>query len=128
MMKGIKRFYFVMIILLSMNLVFAATINTNNDTEMNDTQIEKVDRVIAKAVTYPVITGYWKPSAHCNYNYVWHERAWISTCPFCGSHNLLDNPKGVPEGEITCGNCDADFCGVCGADKMYKARAYLTPA
>jgi hypothetical protein len=38
------------------------------------------------------------------------------------------NPKKVPERELTCRRCDADFCGVTGLDKAHKRRWRLTPA
>lgn len=57
-----------------------------------------------------------------------YTKTWLKKCAFCGSSNLKINPKGTYEGEITCGDCDADFCGVSGHDKMNPPRAQLTPA
>ena len=51
----------------------------------------------------------------------------LDYCPFCGHKGVLkNNPKGVYEGEITCGHCDADFCGWDGNDKMNPPRKTLT--
>ena len=55
------------------------------------------------------------------YRYTWHYRAWEDYCPACGHHDcLLMNPKGVPESELTCSVCGADYCGVTGWDKGGK--------
>lgn len=71
------------------------------------------------------ITGTFKPSGVYgrNYAYKWYKKTWVNYCPGCKRHNTLRlNPKGVPEREITCSRCSADFDGVTGWDKMYKPR------
>lgn len=90
------------------------------------------------------VTMYPSCANNCG-SYQPYTRTYLNYCPFCHQYGTLsDTPKdpnrngsggsnggaGVPEGEITCdqskGGCDADFCGVCGADKMSPSRAYLT--
>lgn len=70
--------------------------------------------------TYPSKKGYeYKLSKH----------TWKNYCPLCKAKGTLTfNPKGTPEGEITCSACDADYCGTSGKDKAKKVRAKLTPA
>ena len=65
-------------------------------------------------------------SACAHLPYVKTYKCWLDKCPFCGGH-LLNNPKGVYEGEWTCSKCNADFDGVCGAEKLSPPRHYLTP-
>jgi hypothetical protein len=86
------------------------------------------------------ITGTFKPS--CNYcapklPYTLFKTTFENKCIACGAvGTLVDTPKdpgrtgkgktnkgkGVPEGELTCTKCDADYCGVCGKDKWPKDR------
>lgn len=75
------------------------------------------------------ITVSMRPSCayHCG-EYKVHTTTFVKKCAFCGSTNLKINPKRTYEGEITCGKCDADYCGVCGREKMYPSRARLTKA
>lgn len=80
------------------------------------------------------VTG--KPStsqAAKYYQYKNYTKTWRNYCPLCGrSGKLSDNPKGVPEGEITCdkskGGCDADYDVCTGGDKSGRYRAYLQDA
>lgn len=80
------------------------------------------------------VTG--KPSTSQAAKYYDHKdytKTWKNYCPLCGqSGKLSDNPKGVPEGEITCdkskGGCDADYDICTGGDKSGSYRAYLTDA
>lgn len=45
-------------------------------------------------------------------------QSFYNYCPQCTAVGKLeDNPKGVAEGEITCGACDADYCICCGGCK-----------
>lgn len=74
-----------------------------------------------------IITITAKPSTRCGYSYTWHTRSWVNKCPHCGG-KLLINPKGVPERELTCAQCSADYCGVCGKEKYSWSSYYLTPA
>jgi len=72
------------------------------------------------------VTTYAYPSK-AGYSYKLTKKTWKNKCPFCGG-KLKWNPKNVPEGELTCSKCDADFCAVSGKDKAYKVRKVLTPA
>jgi len=65
-----------------------------------------------------------KPSVSSNLPYKWFNTTFENKCAFCGE-KLLVNPKEVPESELTCSYCDADFCGVSGKDKEYR-EIYLT--
>lgn len=65
-----------------------------------------------------VVSGYFKPSVASGYSYHWYHREWGDYCPACHHTDcLLVNPKGVPESELTCSVCGADYCGVTGLDK-----------
>ena len=45
-------------------------------------------------------------------------QSFYNYCPQCTAVGKLENnPKGVGEGEITCGACDADYCICCGGCK-----------
>jgi len=77
-----------------------------------------------------IISGWFKPSGpgSGNYEYKWYYRYWENECPFCHTHTLAYNPKGVPEAELTCLRCSADFDGVDGWEKQYNPSGRLTPA
>lgn len=77
-----------------------------------------------------IISGWFKPSGpgSSNYEYKWYYRYWVNECPVCHTHTLDYNPKGVPEAELTCLKCSADFDGVTGVEKQYNPRWRLTPA
>lgn len=67
---------------------------------------------------YGAVSGHFKPSVSSQYSYRWYYRVWVDYCPACGHYDcLLINPKGVPESELTCSVCGADYCGVTGLDK-----------
>lgn len=84
--------------------------------------------LIPHSVGYGVVEGDFKPSVASAYEYTWYHRAWLDYCPACGHYDcLLVNPKGVPESELTCSVCGADYCGVTGLDKGGK-RWRLTRA
>lgn len=79
----------------------------------------------------PTISVRSKPSCqscHRHMPYKWFVRSWKNYCPHCHRYNsLIINPKRVYEVEITCKNCDSDYCGVCGHDKCanyYRHRNY----
>ncbi|MDO5849133.1 MAG: transglutaminase domain-containing protein [Methanobrevibacter sp.] len=74
------------------------------------------------------MTVVMKPSVSTkNYKYINYETTWLSYCPKCGYYaTLLNNPKGTPEGEITCAQCDSDYCGVTGKNKIASSNVYLT--
>lgn len=88
--------------------------------------------------TSQTITVNHYPTCSCCYGtqYKRYTKTWKNYCPNCGkSGTLVDNPKGVVDGEITCsmkkGGCDADYCGYCGGDKWGHGkckRVKLTPA
>lgn len=81
--------------------------------------VSKDDKTIT-VKTYPSKGGY---------EYKLSQHTWKNYCPLCKKKGTLTfNPKGVPEGEITCSACDADYCGTSGKDKANKVRASLTPA
>ena len=69
----------------------------------------------------------WAYPSKSGYAYKLTKKSWKNHCSFCGG-KLKFNPKGVPEGELTCSKCDADFCCVSGQDKATKVRRKLTPA
>lgn len=77
-----------------------------------------------------IISGWFKPSGpgSSNYEYKWFYRSWVNECPVCHTHTLAYNPKGVPEAELTCTKCSADFDGVDGWEKQYNPRWRLTAA
>ncbi len=68
-----------------------------------------------------------KPSVSSDYSYTWYNTTFVNYCPKCGIYGTFTfNPKGVPEGEITCSHCDSDYCGVTGKDKLSGSSYYLT--
>lgn len=75
----------------------------------------------ADGQTCMVVTTY--PSCNKGHSggYVLSTNTWLSKCPYCGA-SLKFNPKGVAEGELTCSNCGADFCGTCGKEKKYGSN------
>lgn len=78
-----------------------------------------------------VITMTGKPSCGCRYSYTWHTRSYINYCPNCKHYNVLTNKHKWParfEREISCANCDSDFCICCGKEKYSWSRVYLTGA
>ena len=55
------------------------------------------------------------------------KKYWLNRCGGCNKSGVLkNNPKGVPEGEITCGSCDMDYCGACGYEKINGSEKHLT--
>ncbi len=77
-----------------------------------------------------IISGWFKPSGpgSDNYEYKWYYRYWVNECPICHTPTLAYNPKGVPEAELTCLRCSADFDGVDGWEKQYNPSCRLTAA
>lgn len=68
-------------------------------------------------------------------DYKLHTKTYLNKCPNCGKVGTLQfNPKGVYEGEITCGpakyvkgkGCNSDFCCYDGKEKMSNSKKYLT--
>lgn len=77
----------------------------------------------------------WAYPSKSGYDYKLTKKTWKNACPLCKSVShyktagkLKWNPKKVPEGELTCSQCGADFCAVSGKDKNKKVRGKLTPA
>lgn len=77
----------------------------------------------------------WAYPSKAGYDYKLTKKTWKNACPLCKSVShyktagkLKWNPKKVPEGELTCSQCGADFCAVSGKDKNKKVRGKLTPA
>lgn len=83
--------------------------------------------IVHEKVVKNTISGYFKPSVRSSYSYKWYYRTWLNKCPYCG-HKLSVNPKGVPERELTCFECDADYCGVTGYSKEGNKEKRLTRA
>ena len=79
----------------------------------------------------PTITMTGKPSCGCKYSYTWHTRTYINYCPNCHHYNCLGNKHKYNarfEQEISCYNCDSDFCICCGKEKYSWSRVYLRRA
>ncbi len=54
--------------------------------------------------------------------------SFVNYCPHCHSYGTLEfNPKGTPEGEWTCSNCNSDYCAACGKEKISGSKYFLTP-
>lgn len=76
-----------------------------------------------------------------NYNTI-YKTVFKNKCPYCGkktlryddgkknkcitNHGHRGNKREVPEGEITCHNCDSDFDGVTGLEKSNRHTSRLT--
>ena len=82
--------------------------------------------------SYPTITMTGKPS--CNRcaskgcAYTWRTRTYLNYCPHCHHWNCLGNKHKYGsryEQEITCFNCDSDFCINCGKTKYSWSNVYL---
>ena len=59
------------------------------------------------------------------YKYQKYTKTWANFCPICNrTGTLVDNPKGVKDGEVTCskskGGCDSDWDSVTGRSKAGK--------
>lgn len=69
-----------------------------------------------------------KPSVSSSeFTYNYYNSTFLNYCPKCGIFGTLTfNPKGVPEGELTCAHCDSDYCAVTGKDKLSGSSVYLT--
>jgi len=84
-----------------------------------------------------IISGSFKPSCSYCYSklpYTTYKTSFENKCGRCGKvGKMTDTPKGgrtkIKEGEWTCdvakGGCGADFCGVCGKEKMNPAKGWL---
>jgi hypothetical protein len=115
---------------------YTITCNYEGDNEYSSSSVTNIITV-TKANTI-VATG--KPSCiHCSHPYKKYTTVFINYCPVCKKEGTLTiNPKGVYEGEITCGSgtssnnygggCDADYCIVCGFEKSYNNKHKLTKA
>ena len=63
------------------------------------------------------------------------QKTWKNECPLCTTVSHYKTPgkfkfnsKHTDEGELTCKQCNADFCSASGKDKNKKCRGKLTPA
>lgn len=72
------------------------------------------------------ISGWFKPNTK-RLPYKWYYKTWINKCAYCG-HHLHMNPKKVPERELTCSKCGADYDGVQGREKIKGSHKYLKKA
>lgn len=84
------------------------------------------DKATVTVWTYPSKNGF---------EYKLTKKTWKNECPLCTKISnfkkkgkLKFNPKNTDEGELTCEQCGADFCGVSGQDKNNKVRGKLVPA
>lgn len=74
-------------------------------------------------------TGEYKPScAFCmkydGYKYVWYVVGWEMVCKHCGGKLVRELTRRVPEAQLHCAKCGANYCGVCGREKVWdRARA-----
>lgn len=124
-----------------------------------ETTVTKEVEVTKEAQNTGVITATGKNTCGCcgypKMPYKNYTRTYEDYCPNCGRRGtLVFGPKGIVDGEITCGNtgpacksggekngvklakgsikgCDADYCVQCGGDKWGSgkcARVKLTPA
>ncbi|GAB6056331.1 hypothetical protein JCM15415_16470 [Methanobacterium movens] len=61
--------------------------------------------------------------------YTYSTSSFVNYCVRCKNHGtLLWNPKGVVDGEWSCGRCGADYCGASGKEKMPNSNYYLISA
>jgi hypothetical protein len=76
------------------------------------------------------ISGKFKPSGVYDggYSYTWHYGSFINYCPNCHHYNTLGIWKHCPERQISCYNCDSDYSGVTGYEKMNPPRSKLIKA
>ena len=83
---------------------------------------KSVKEKVSEAKKKPTITVYGYPTCYTCWRNVRYRRVkmtYLDYCPNCKRYNfLLNNPKGVRDGEITCRRCDCDFCVYCGCDKV----------
>ena len=71
------------------------------------------------------ISGYFKPSSayDSSWSYRWHQSPkWLNYCPACHHYNCLGVWKYCPEKQISCYNCDCDYSGLSGYEKMPSPR------
>jgi len=67
----------------------------------------------------------FKPScAFCmkydGYKYRWYTAVWELICKHCGGKLTREENKRVPEGQLHCTKCGANYCGVCGREKVWN--------
>lgn len=94
----------------------------------NSDKIYTIKEKTKEKVKNPTITMAGKPSCGCRYSYTWHTRTYLNYCPICHHWNCLTNKHKYQarfEQEITCRNCDSDFCICCGKNKYSWSRVYL---
>jgi len=121
------------------NITITNTNNTNSSgiMTMNDSSVvnlNETNSVIQPKPTdkqyceYSTITITAKPSCSCRYPYKWYTTSFVNYCPICHRYDTLTNKHKYQaryEQEITCKNCDSDFCGKCGKNKYSWSNVYL---
>lgn len=128
------------------------TTNTKAKTVKKNTKTKKVKTYYTKCGVSPdkkTIVAIAQPSAsnsdmrkhNVNYHTI-YKTVFKNKCPYCGkatlryddgrkngcitNHGHSGNKREVPEGEITCHNCDSDFDGVTGLEKSNRHTGRLT--
>ena len=75
-------------------------------------------------------TGLQSCSRHKNSTYgTKYTNTFRDYCPHCGKTGVLTNKHKYSaryEGQVTCGNCDADYCIACGYEKVNGSKYHLT--
>jgi hypothetical protein len=123
----VRILFLITVIVLVVGSVSPAMVNKTEDVKpVSNISVGAKNMLINKGVPRcQVISGYFKPSVKgTGYSYNWHYKTWINQCPYCG-HKLLKNPKGVPESELTCSKCDADYDGCSGYVKNGRKNKRL---
>lgn len=107
----------------------------DNKIVSNSKQHIKNYNVVTVKPKVPVISMTGKPSCtRCARNgcaYTWRTKTYINYCPHCHHWNCLGNKHKYGsryEQEITCFNCDSDFCINCGKTKYSWNNVYLRKA
>lgn len=95
---------------------------------------EQVKPKDANATTPPVsskpsesITIKAKPScAFCmkleGYKYVYYEATFENKCKHCNGKLTVETTRRVPESQLHCTKCGANYCGVCGRKKVWNKK------
>lgn len=108
----------------------------NSGQAISDGKIYTVkEKTKKQAKKQQTITMTGKPSCsrcaanHCSYT--WRTKTYINYCPNCHRYRTLTNKhkwQSRYEQEISCSNCDSDFCINCGKEKYSWSGVYLTQA
>lgn len=103
-------------------------INTSNPTSSVNSASKSQSRCSAYDITITTVKVSSTAKCSCGScgDYVYHTGSYKNYCPHCKKYDVLKwNPKGVLEGEWTCGNCGADYCAACGKEKSYCNSRHL---